>query len=116
MKSDTPVRLMRMTKTLCTLIAAALLAAGPAFAGDKACCATASGKTKCSQVYAKLDLTPEQKAKLDSFQQSCEKDGCTAASMEKFMAEAKGVLSPAQYSQLKDECSKMEKHAPKAGS
>jgi hypothetical protein len=107
---------MRMTKTLCTLIAAAVLAAGPAFAGDKACCATASGKTKCSQVYAKLDLTPEQKAKLDSFQQSCEKDGCTDASMQKFMVEAKGVLSPEQYTQLKNECSRMEKHAPKAGS
>ena len=107
---------MPMTKTVFTLIATAVLAAGPAFAGDKACCANASGKMECSQIYAKLDLTPEQKTKLDGFQQICEKEGCTEGSMQKFLAEAKSVLSPEQYTQLKAECSKMEKHEPKANS
>ncbi|MEO5718870.1 MAG: hypothetical protein ABIR29_09900, partial [Chthoniobacterales bacterium] len=91
----------------------ALLAASSAFAGEmkKTCCATASGKMECSEIYAKLSLTPEQKTKLDAFQARCEKDGCTEGSMKKFFAEAKGVLSSEQYTQLKAECSKMEKHA-----
>jgi hypothetical protein len=71
---------------------------------------------ECSQIYAKLNLSPEQKTKLDSAQADCEKSGCTEESMQKYFAEAKTVLSPEQYSQLKAECSKMEKHAPKSDS
>lgn len=107
---------MRMLRTTFTLIATALLAASPAFAGDMACCASKSGKMECSQIYAKLNLTPEQKAKLDDFQARCEKDGCTEGSMEKFFASAKEVLSSEQYAQLKSECSKMQQHTEKAGS
>ena len=108
---------MAMTKTTLTFMATALLAASPVFAGDKTCCANAAGKMECSQIYAKLSLTPEQKTKLDGFQQTCDKEGCTEGSMQKFFAEAKGVLSHEQYTQLKAECSKMEKHAEeKAGS
>ncbi len=99
-----------MMKTTLTLLASALLAASPTFAADKTCCASASGKMECSKIYADLKLTPEQKAKLDASQARCEKDGCTEDSMKKFFAEAKGVLSPEQYTQLKAECSKMEKH------
>ncbi len=103
-----------MIKMTFSLIAIALLAASSAFAGEmKTCCATASGKMECSQIYAKLSLTPEQKTKLDGFQARCEKDGCTEGSMKQFFAEAKAVLSPEQYTQLKAECSKMEKHAEK---
>ncbi len=107
---------MGMTKTIFTLIATVVLGASPAFAGDMACCANKAGKMECSQIYAKLNLTPEQKTKLDGFQQTCEKEGCTEGSMQKFFAEAKGVLSPEQYTQLKAECSKMEKHEPKSDS
>ncbi len=106
-----------MIKTTFSLLAIALLAASSAFAGEmKTCCATASGKMECSQIYANLSLTPEQKTKLDAFQARCEKDGCTEGSMQKFFAEAKGVLSPEQYTELKTECSKMEKHEAKSDS
>ena len=98
------------------LLATVLLAGSSAFAGDKACCANAAGKMECSQIYAKLSLTPEQKTKLESFQASCEKSGCSEESMQKYFAEAKTVLSPEQYSQLKSECGKMAKHAPKSSS
>jgi hypothetical protein len=107
---------MRMMKTTFTLIATALLAASSVFAGDMACCASKTGKMECSQIYAKLNLTPEQKVKLDSFQAACEKEGCTEGSMKKYLSEAKGVLSPEQYSQLKMECSKMDKHSAKSES
>ena len=99
-----------------SLIAAVAVTASFAFAGDMACCASKSGKMECSQIYAKLNLTPEQKTKLDAFQARCEKDGCTEASMEKFFEEAKGVLSSEQYAQLKAECSKMQQHTEKADS
>lgn len=97
-----------------SLMAAVALTASSAFAGDMACCASKTGKMECSQIYAKLNLTPEQKTKLDAFQAKCEKGGCTEASMEKYFSEAKGVLSPEQYTQLKSECSKMEQKPAKA--
>jgi Spy/CpxP family protein refolding chaperone len=110
------MRLVRMTKIVFSFIASAVVASSSAFAADMACCASKTGKMECSEIYGKLKLTPDQKTKLDSFQQRCEKDGCTEKSMNKFMAEAREVLSPEQYNQLKAECSKMEKRAPKAGS
>ena len=95
----------------------ALIATSSAFAGDKAaCCANASGKMECSAIYAKLNLTAAQKTKLDSLQADCEKTGCTEESMQKYLAGAKSVLSPEQYSQLKSECMMMKKHTPKSSS
>ena len=108
---------MRMMKTSFALIAAALLATSSAFAGAKqACCASDAGKMECSQIYAKLNLTAEQKSKLDAFQARCEKDSCTEESMKKYFKEAKRVLSAEQYSQLKAQCGQMNKHsaAPKS--
>lgn len=100
-----------------SLVAVVALAAPAAFAGKKqACCATDAGKMECAQIYAKLNLTPEQKSKLDAFQARCEKDGCTEDSMKKFFKEAKDVLSAEQYAQLKAECSKMEEKPAKSGS
>jgi formate dehydrogenase assembly factor FdhD len=99
-----------------SLVTALGFAASSAFAAEKACCASKTGKMECSQIYAKLNLTPEQKTKLDSFQARCEKDGCTEDSMKKFLRSAKGVLSTEQYAQLKMECTKMPQHSAKAGS
>jgi len=110
------MRSLRMLKITFALLASVLLTGSSAFAGDMTCCANAAGKMECSEIYAKLNLTPEQKTKLDSFQASCEKSGCTEASMQKYFAEAKTVLSPEQYSRLKSECSVMKKQAPKSGS
>ncbi len=97
---------MIRTKVL-VLVLSAVLAVTSVYAGGKACCATQQGKLECSQVYAKLNLTPKQKTKLDAFQARCEKDGCTKDSMNKFMQSAKGVLSKDQYAQLKTECENM---------
>jgi Spy/CpxP family protein refolding chaperone len=102
-----------------SLAAAFAVTASSAFAGNKpgqTCCANHIGKKECSEIYAKLNLTPDQKTKLDAFQQRCEKDGCTDDSMKKFFAEAKGVLTPEQYTQLEAECGKMEKHEAKSES
>ena len=91
-----------------SLIAAGVFAASSVFGGGKACCATHQGKMECSQIYAKLNLTPAQKTKLDALQAQCEKEGCTKNSMDKFMHSAKRVLSQEQYAQLKTECENMQ--------
>jgi hypothetical protein len=102
------------------LMAAAALAVTSAYAGDKekdgGCCATqANNKMDCTQTYAKLNLSTEQKAKMDALVAKCNKDGCTKESMEAFMKSAEGVLSKEQMATLKTECSRMhEKKDAKA--
>jgi hypothetical protein len=100
------------------LLAAMAFAVTPAFAGDKdhACCAAGATHAKnadkdCSQVYASLNLSAEQKAKMDTLQADCKKGGCTKESMEKFMKSAEGVLSKEQFTALKAECAKHHKDA-----
>jgi hypothetical protein len=91
------------------LLAAAAFAVTPAFAGDKdkdhACCAT--GTKMDSASFSKLNLSAEQKTKMDALVQKCNKDGCTKESMTAFMKSAEGVLSKEQMATLKAECSKM---------
>jgi hypothetical protein len=102
------------------LMAAAALAVTSAYAGDKekdgGCCAThANNKMDCSQTYAKLNLSSEQKTKMDAIVTKCNKDGCTKESMDAFMKSAEGILSKEQLATLKAECNKMhEKKDAKA--
>jgi hypothetical protein len=116
-----PVLSSTMTKLSgLALIAAAALAVTSAYAGDKdkdgGCCAThANNKMDCSQTYAKLNLSAEQKTRMDSLVAKCNKDGCTKESMDAFMKSAEGILSKEQMATLKSECSKMhEKKDAKA--
>jgi hypothetical protein len=94
------------------LVAAALLSAGSAFAGDKAgCCAKgASNKEKraCAD-FASMNLTADQKSKLESWQADCMKAGCTKESKTKFLEQAKGILSAEQYARVKAACDKPAK-------
>src|SRR5205809_5309800 len=93
------------------LMAAAALALTSAYAGDKekdgGCCAK-NAKMDCSQTYAKLNLSTDQKTKMDALVVKCNKEGCTKESMEAFMKSAAGVLSKEQMATLKTECSKMQ--------
>ncbi len=61
--------------TAIALMAAAAFAVVPAFAGDKdkdksACCAV-KGDMDCAATYAKLNLTADQKAKMDGLVEKC---------------------------------------------
>ncbi len=111
-----------MTKlTGLALVAAAAFAVTPAFAGDKeksgGCCAkNASNEMKmdCTQTYAKLNLSADQKTKMDGLVAKCNKDGCTKESMEAFMKSAEGLLSKEQMATFKAECSKMHDKGSKA--
>jgi hypothetical protein len=98
-------------------IAMAVFAATSAYAGDKGCCAKQAkndSKMDCSQTYAKLNLSNDQKVKLESLQAQCHKDGCTKESMDKFMKSAEGILSKEQFATLKAECGKMHDKGAKA--
>jgi hypothetical protein len=94
--------------TVSALVAAAMLIASSAFAGDKACCAkgvTNTEKAACADLAA-LNLTPDQKAKIEAWQAECMKAGCTKESRKTFLTQAKGILSAEQFAQLKAECKK----------
>jgi hypothetical protein len=94
--------------TTTALVAIAMLATSSAFAGDKACCAKGVSKADAMACVnlATLNLTPDQKAKIEAWQAECVKAGCTKESRKAFLKQAKAILSAEQFAQLKAQCSK----------
>ena len=94
--------------TITTLVAIAMLTASSAFAGGKAC--SAKGATDPRSMacvdLATLNLTPDQKAKIEAWQADCMKAGCTKENRKAFLKQAKGILSAEQFAQLKAQCKK----------
>ena len=93
-----------------SVVAAAMLMASIAFAkgksGDMACCAkNASNQQSCANL-ASLNLTADQKSKIEAWQSECVKAGCTKESRQAFLKKAQGVHSADQYAKLKAECNK----------
>jgi len=87
------------------IIAVGAFAATSAFAGDKEghCAgmkASNDGKMACAS-YANLNLTVEQKTKMDALSAECHKGGANEATMAKMDKEAKDILSKDQYAQWK---------------
>jgi Spy/CpxP family protein refolding chaperone len=104
-----------MTK-LIALVAAGLFAAGTTFAGEHGDCTKQvgnEGKMACEVAMADLDLTADQKTKMDTLMAEHHKEGCSKESEAKYMKEAKAVLTPEQYAKFKAEC-KGEKDKTKA--
>jgi hypothetical protein len=102
--------------TTTALLAVAMLAGSSAFAGDKACCAKGASRSNsiaCVNL-ATLNLTPDQKAKIEAWQAECMKAGCTKESRKAFLKQAKGILSAEQFAQLKAECEKSAKAIKKS--
>jgi Spy/CpxP family protein refolding chaperone len=95
-----------MTKMI-ALVAAGLFAAGTMFAGEHGDCTKQvgnKGKMACEVSLASLNLTPDQKTKMDAVMAEHAKAGCNEASEAKYMEEAKGILSKDQYAKFKAEC------------
>jgi len=93
-----------MTK-LIVLVAAGLFAATTMFAGEH--CTKQVGneaKMACTVSLASLNLTPDQKTKMDAAMAEHQKAGCSEASEAKYMQDAKGVLTKEQYAKFKAEC------------
>ena len=104
-----------MTK-LIALVAAGLFAAGTMFAGEHGDCAMKVGndqKMACQVSMASLNLTADQKTKMDAAMAEHHKAGCNDASEAKYMKEAEGILTADQYAKFKAEC-KSDKEKTKA--
>ena len=94
-------------ETLSVCVGAALLLVSPAFAGGEACCGGGASKTMACASFANLNLSADQKAKLNAWQADCMKAGCTKESRAAFLKRAKGILSADQYAKLKAKCDHM---------
>ncbi len=95
-----------MTK-LIAVVVASVFAAGTMFAGEHGDCTKKAGneaKPACSVSFASLDLTPEQKTKMDAVMAEHHKAGCSEASEAQFRKEAKGILTKEQFAKFKAEC------------
>ena len=96
-----------------SVVTAAMLMTSPVFArdksGDMACCAkNASNQQSCANL-ASLNLTADQKTKIEAWQSECMKAGCSKESRQAFLKKAQGILSKDQYAKLKAECDKSAK-------
>ena len=109
-----------MTKlTGLALTVAMAFAVTSAYAGDKekSCCASHAkndSKACMSETFAKMNLSTDQKTKMEALHAEYDKAGCTKESMDKFMKSAGGFLSKEQMATLKAECSKMHDKEAKA--
>jgi len=94
--------------TTAALVIVAMLMASNAFAGDHACCAKGASKADAMACVnlATLNLTADQKAKIEAWQADCMKAGCTKESRKTFLKQAKEILSADQFAQLKAQCKK----------
>jgi Spy/CpxP family protein refolding chaperone len=96
-----------MTK-LIALIAAGSFAAMGLFAGEhgegmlKVQNEKKEFKMACSIPLADLNLTPEQRKKMDAAMAEHMKKGCTEGSEAKYMGEAKAIMTPQQYAKFKE--------------
>ena len=100
-----------MTK-LIAVVTAGLFAAATMFAGDHGDCTKQVGnqaKMACTVSLASLNLTPDQKTKMDAAIEEHHKAGCSDASEAKYMETAKGVLTPEQYAKFEAQCKKSDK-------
>jgi hypothetical protein len=95
-------------KKFVVVIAVVAFAAGSALAGGKECCAKDGVKQAKNEMncvsFASLNLSADQKSKLEGWQADCMKAGCTKESHTKFLEQAKTVLTGEQYAALKKEC------------
>ncbi|MBV9009964.1 MAG: hypothetical protein JO354_12485 [Verrucomicrobia bacterium] len=99
-----------MTKMI-ALVAAGMFAAGTMFAGTHGDCtkqASNNEKMACQVSLANLNLTPEQKTKMEAVKAEHEKEGCSEASEAKYMEQAKGILTKKQYAKFQSECKKAD--------
>ena len=95
-----------MTK-LIALVTAGLFTAATMFAGEHGDCTKQVGnksKMACTVSMASLNLTPDQKTKMDAAMEEHHKAGCNDASEAKYMQEAKSILTKEQFAKFKAEC------------
>ena len=89
-----------------------MFATGAVFAGEHGDCTKKVGnasKEACTVSLASLNLTPDQKTKMDAAMAAHMKAGCSEATEAKYMKDAEGILTKDQFAKFKAECTKGEK-------
>jgi hypothetical protein len=102
---------------LIALAVAGLFVAGTMFAGEHGNCTTKAGnevKAACQVSLANLNLTPEQKTKMDAAMAEHHKAGCSEATEAKYRQEAKAILTKEQFAKFKAECKGAKDEKPQA--
>jgi len=95
-----------MTKFI-ALVVAGMFAAGTLFAGEHGDCTKKVGnaaKPACTVSLTSLNLTADQKTKMDAAMAEHMKAGCSEATEAKYMKEAEGILTKEQFAKFKTEC------------
>ena len=89
-----------------------MFATGAVFAGEHGDCTKKVGnasKEACTVSLTSLNLTPDQKTKMDAAMAEHMKAGCSEATEAKYMKDAEGILTNDQFAKFKAECTKGEK-------
>jgi len=95
-----------MTKFI-ALVVAGMFAAGTMLAGEHGDCTKKVGneaKPACLVSLASLNLTPDQKTKMDAAMAEHQKAGCSEATEAKYMKDAEGILTKEQFTKFKAQC------------
>src|SRR5260370_30549398 len=95
-----------MTKFI-ELVVEGMFAAGTLFAGEHGDCTKKVGnaaKPACTVSLASLNLTADQKTKMDTAMAEHQKAGCSEATEAKYMKDAEGILTKDQFAKFKAEC------------
>ena len=99
-----------MRKFLAIAVAAVVaFGAASVFAGDGCCGGMSKSSAKgasCGDMFSKLNLTDEQKAKVDTLKQSCLKATSTSEFHAMFNSGLEKILTPDQLAQLDSHCGK----------
>ena len=94
-----------MKKVLAFAVAALIgFGAASVFAGEGCCMAGKAKGAACSDMFSKLNLTPEQKAKIDALQDQTKRATSTSEAHAMFSDGLAKILTPEQLAQFKGQC------------
>jgi hypothetical protein len=99
-----------MRKFLAFTVAAVVAFGAASVFADSGCCAGMSKSSakgaSCGDMFSKLNLTPEQKAKVETLKQDCLKATSTSEFHAMFNSGLEKILSPDQLAQCEAHCGK----------
>jgi Spy/CpxP family protein refolding chaperone len=91
------------------VVAVVALGAASVFAGDGCCAGKAKSSAKggcCGDMFSKLNLTGEQKAKIETLKTDSRRATSTSEMHQVFEAGLEKILTPEQLAQFKTQCDK----------
>ena len=102
-----------MRRFLALAVAAVVVMGGTAvYAGDGCCAGKSKSSAKggcCNDMLSKLNLTPEQKAKIETLRADTRRATSTSEMHQMFSAGLEKILTPEQLTQLKTQGEKTMK-------